>query len=76
MGGTGERSGPVYGGIRSIINIFVSQMVKGTYLWWPRPTGRIKRRWSMGASKASNDTKEAAGRCDLVETDIVVWRTV
>ena len=61
MGGTGERSGPDIWGIRSIINIFVSQMVKGTILCGVQDQrGESKGDGLWGPGKASNDTKEAA----------------
>lgn len=60
----------IYGGIRSIINIFVSQMVKGTILVVAKTNGENQKEMVYGGQvKQVMIQKEAAGRCDLVETD-------
>ncbi|EJC7869825.1 rhs element protein RhsC, partial [Escherichia coli] len=70
MGGTGERSGPDIWG-----NPFYHQYLcvpdgKGDYTCGGQDQrGESKGDGLWGPGKASNDTKEAAGRCDLVETD-------
>ncbi|EOP3935469.1 rhs element protein RhsC, partial [Escherichia coli] len=70
MGGTGERSGPDIWG-----NPFYHQYLcvpdgKGDYTCGGQDQrGESKGNGLWGPGKASNDTKEAAGRCDLVETD-------
>ncbi|HCN8250164.1 TPA: rhs element protein RhsC, partial [Escherichia coli] len=70
MGGTGERSGPDIWG-----NPFYHQYLcvpdgKGNYTCGGQDQrGESKGDGLWGPGKASNDTKEAAGRCDLVETD-------
>ncbi|HDV1588604.1 TPA: RHS repeat protein, partial [Escherichia coli] len=70
MGGTGERSGPDIWG-----NPFYHQYLcvpdgKGDYTCGGQDQrGESKGDGLWGLGKASNDTKEAAGRCDLVETD-------
>ncbi|EJE6849140.1 RHS repeat protein, partial [Escherichia coli] len=70
MGGTGERSGPDIWG-----NLFYHQYLcvpdgKGDYTCGGQDQrGESKGDGLWGPGKASNDTKEAAGRCDLVETD-------
>ncbi|HCW1466163.1 TPA: rhs element protein RhsC, partial [Escherichia coli] len=70
MGGTGERSCPDIWG-----NPFYHQYLcvpdgKGDYTCGGQDQrGESKGDGLWGPGKASNDTKEAAGRCDLVETD-------
>ncbi|MDZ6880472.1 rhs element protein RhsC, partial [Escherichia coli] len=70
MGGTGERSGSDIWG-----NPFYHQYLcvpdgKGDYTCGGQDQrGESKGDGLWGPGKASNDTKEAAGRCDLVETD-------
>ncbi|TGB59770.1 RHS repeat-associated core domain-containing protein [Escherichia sp. E4742] len=70
MGGTGERSGPDIWG-----NPFYHQYLcvpdgKGDYTCGGQDQrGESKGDGLWGPGKASNDTKESAGRCDLVETD-------
>lgn len=67
----------IYGGIRSIINIFVSQMVKGTILVVAKTNGENQKEMVYGGrGKASNDTKKLLAVVTSLKPIIVVWRTV
>ncbi|HFI7763777.1 TPA: rhs element protein RhsC, partial [Escherichia coli] len=70
MGGTGERSGPDIWGNPFYHQYLCAPDGKGDYTCGGQDQrGESKGDGLWGPGKASNDTKEAAGRCDLVETD-------
>ncbi|EFJ2250729.1 rhs element protein RhsC, partial [Escherichia coli] len=70
MGGTGERSGPDIWGNPFYHQYLCAPDGKGDYTCGGQDQrGESKGDGLWGPDKASNDTKEAAGRCDLVETD-------
>lgn len=66
----------IYGGIRSIINIFVSQMVKGTILVVAKTNGENQKEMVYGGQvKQVMIQKKLLAVVTSLKPIIVVWRT-
>mgnify|MGYP003423846629 CR=1 FL=1 len=67
----------IYGGIRSIINIFESQMVKGTILVVAKTNGENQKEMVYGGQvKQVMIQKKLLAVVTSLKPIIVVWRTV